>query len=66
MPNPDKRWLCTKELANYTGYSASFFEKLRCYGGGPPFYKIGRNVRYQIEDVENWLELKRCDAGFGA
>ena len=66
MARPLKNWYCTKELAHYTDLSASFFEKLRCYGGGPPFYKIGRNVRYQIEDVDAWLELKRCDAGFGA
>ena len=57
---------CTKRLATYTGLSPSFFEKLRCYGGGPPFYRIGRGVRYKIKDVDAWLELKRCDARFSA
>ena len=63
MTFPKRTWLCTKELATYTGYSESFFEQLRCYGGGPPFYKIHHSVRYRIEDVEAWLEEHRSEPG---
>lgn len=57
------QWLCTKEVAAYTGYSPSFFEKLRCYGGGPAFYKVRGRVRYKLSDVDEWLEAMRCEAG---
>ena len=32
----------------------------RCRGGGPPFVKIGRLVRYRPEDVEQWIESRRA------
>ena len=31
----------------------------RTRGGGPPFVKIGRLVRYKAEDVDAWVEARR-------
>jgi len=28
-------------------------------GGGPAFVKVGRLVRYRVEDVESWLDSRR-------
>lgn len=31
----------------------------RSRGGGPPFVKVGRLVRYRPQDVEAWIESRR-------
>jgi len=31
----------------------------RCRGGGPPFYKIGRLVRYRLSEVEAFIDSRR-------
>jgi hypothetical protein len=36
--------------------SVSTLEKLRCRGGGPPFRRFGRDVRYPYNDLESWIE----------
>lgn len=34
----------------------------RCRGGGPPFIRVGRLVRYRPEDVEAWIESRRVSS----
>lgn len=62
-----KRMLRTPEAAAYCGSSASTFEKLRLFGGGPRYIKIGRRVVYDPVDLDAWIaENKRrntSDAG---
>ena len=41
--------------AHYTNQSRSRLEKLRCFGGGPEFYKLGRRVVYDSADLDTWL-----------
>jgi hypothetical protein len=36
--------------------SVSTLEKLRCCGGGPPFRRFGRDVRYPHDHLESWIE----------
>ncbi len=49
-----------KEAAVFLGVSVSHLAKLRCWGGGPIFCKVGtRGVGYRIEDLKIWLD-KRC------
>ena len=36
-------------------------EKLRVVGGGPRYFKVGKSVRYRLEDVDEWLNA-RCAA----
>jgi predicted DNA-binding transcriptional regulator AlpA len=38
-----------------TGLSVSTLEKLRVYGTGPAFYKLGRRVVYRRSDLESWM-----------
>jgi predicted DNA-binding transcriptional regulator AlpA len=45
----------TKQLAEYLSLSEALLNNLRAYGIGPVYMKIGRLVRYRIEDVDNWL-----------
>jgi len=54
-----KRRVSTAKLARETDTSESFWNKLRVYGDGPPFLKVGRRVVYDMDDVEQWLELRR-------
>ncbi len=45
----------TKQLAEYLSLSEALLNNLRAYGIGPVYMKIGRLVRYRIEDVDKWL-----------
>jgi predicted DNA-binding transcriptional regulator AlpA len=47
------------EAASYCGSSASTFAKLRLYGGGPRFVKLGRRVVYDPVDLNAWLAAHR-------
>ena len=51
--------LNTDEAAAYCGSTGSTFEKLRVYGGGAIFHKIGRKVAYDPADLDAWLYAKR-------
>ena len=44
-----------KEAASYVGLSKSSLDKLRCFGGGPRFFKLGRAVIYDIADLDTWV-----------
>lgn len=53
--------LDTAEAAKRLKLSSSMLEKLRVYGGGPAYLKLGRSVRYRVEDLSRWLEDRvRC------
>lgn len=41
--------------AMHAGVSTSNLNKLRCHGGGPRYYKIGRRVVYDLADIDSWL-----------
>ncbi|MBF0612981.1 MAG: helix-turn-helix domain-containing protein [Magnetococcales bacterium] len=47
----------TIAAAQYVGCSRSKLEKLRLYGDGPLFIKIGRTVVYRRQDLDAWLEM---------
>jgi predicted DNA-binding transcriptional regulator AlpA len=52
----DIRRVNVREAAAYIGISKSKMDKLRCYGGGPRYFKIGDRVVYAITDLDAWLE----------
>jgi hypothetical protein len=47
--------LSDRELSRVTRRSRSSLQKDRLKGGGVPFIRIGRLVRYRAADVEAWL-----------
>jgi predicted DNA-binding transcriptional regulator AlpA len=51
--------LSTEAAASYTGLSASTLSKLRVFGGGPRYLKLGRRVAYDVADLDAWLASKR-------
>lgn len=51
--------LTVEAAAEYTGLSVSTLNKLRVFGGGPVFLKLGRRVVYEAADLDVWLASKR-------
>jgi len=70
MKNSDtenRRLLTEKQTAEYLGISCHTLRQQRHTGpiGGEgripfiPFVKIGRNIRYDIEELEQWIKRLR-------
>jgi predicted DNA-binding transcriptional regulator AlpA len=57
MPQPE--YLDTPAVSELTGISQSTLEKWRVYGGGIPFIKARRSVKYALEDVRAWMADRR-------
>jgi hypothetical protein len=57
MQSPE--YFNTKQAAQRYGLSASWLSKLRVFGGGSPYLKIGRRVVYERSAFENWLDAHR-------
>jgi hypothetical protein len=47
------------QAADYTNISKSSLDKLRVYGGGPLYIKVGARVIYDRVDLDAWLEGKK-------
>lgn len=62
IENYAKRAFTEKEASQYIGMSRSFLRQARMEGSrvnrtpAPNFIKIGRSVRYMIEDLDQWLD----------
>jgi predicted DNA-binding transcriptional regulator AlpA len=52
----------TPQAADFVKLSVPTLNKLRTYGGGPPFIKLGtRRIAYLKSDLEEWLaSCPRC------
>ena len=48
-----------KTAARMFGLSVSWFQKRRSYGDGPPYYKIGGAIRYDVSELQEWMR-RRC------
>jgi excisionase family DNA binding protein len=46
--------LTTEQAAEYLGVSESWLAGSRVRGDGPPFYKLGRAVRYIRATLDDW------------
>ena len=49
-----------KRLAEKSGYSARTLQKWRVKGGGPPYFKRGRSVRYDEDEALAFLHAIRA------
>ena len=59
MQTLEHRKVSAPEAAQYLGISASTLSKLRVFGGGPKFHKLGRRVVYDIRDLDGWFEARQ-------
>ena len=56
--NENCELLNSREAAYRLGLKTNTLEGWRLKGFGPKFIKVGRNVRYRISDLDEWLESR--------
>lgn len=49
-----------RKLSETTGIPQSTLAKMRLFGTGPKYSKIGRSVYYAVSDVQQWLAERSC------
>jgi len=52
------RFMSPEEFADYLGVPVGSVYAWRYKGAGPRAMKVGRHVRYRVEDVEAWIEAQ--------
>lgn len=55
----EKRWISEKEVSTMTGRALPTLRNDRFLGRGLPYSKMGKSVRYLIDDVVNYMEARR-------
>lgn len=58
-------YMGVKEVARYTGLSKSTLDKLRHFGGGPRYFKLGRTIKYEQSEIDNWIKLRTRSCTWG-
>ncbi|MBB5685657.1 helix-turn-helix transcriptional regulator [Sphingobium boeckii] len=51
----DETVVDTAIAAKRLGLSKKTLTNRRIYGGGPPFLKMGKAVRYRVSDLDAWV-----------
>ena len=54
-----ERLLTPKEAAHFLSVSGSWLAKARMRGDGPPFTRVGRNVRYSEAALIQWMRSQQ-------
>lgn len=52
------KYLSTAQASRETGFSVPWFERSRWDGSGPPYIKVGRAVRYPVDDLHVWMRQR--------
>ena len=50
-----------QQAAEYLNCSVALLRKWRVFGGGPPYSKIGRLVRYREADLATYVNAHRIE-----
>jgi len=53
-----RKYTNTRGAASHLSCSESYLEKARVVGDGPRYVKVGRAVRYRIDDLDAWAEAR--------
>lgn len=56
MPAP--KYTNTRGAAEHLACSVRYLEKCRATGGGPHFHKLGRAVRYRIDELDAFANAR--------
>ena len=59
MMDAKPNYVTEHAVADLLGLSVRTLQKMRVNGDGPPFYKFGRRVLYDTEEVLNWAATRR-------
>ena len=60
-----RRLVKEREAAEFLGLSCGFLRASRLRnprGAGPPYIRVGRAVRYDLRDLEDWVRERRLTA----
>lgn len=57
------RWVDEKEVSKITRIAIQTLRNWRFQGTGPAYSKVGRAVRYRLDDVINFMEERRVNVG---
>lgn len=53
-------YITETEASKLTGMSVAWFQRDRWKGGGIPFVKMERSVRYNVRDLIDFMESRKC------
>lgn len=53
---PLRGWLTTRQLACRLSFSTRTLERWRAAGTGPPWHRVGRHIRYDLAEVDQWID----------
>ena len=59
--NGQVKYITEKEVSEITGRALSTLRNERFLGKGIPYFKIGKSVRYKLDDVIEFMESKRVE-----
>ena len=59
------RMLTEKEAARVLNCGRSTLAKYRSHGLGPHYFKLGRSVRYHINDLLDYMQSKKVETDGG-
>lgn len=49
-------YLTPAQAALLSGFSIRALESLRSRGIGPRYFRVGRSIRYRVDDLRIWVE----------
>ena len=56
-----KKYITEKEVSEITSRALSTLRNERFLGKGIPYIKIGKSVRYRLDDVIEYMEERRVE-----
>lgn len=56
------RLLSRTEVEMSFGLSRRYLEVSAVRGDGPPMIRIGRSVKYRVNDLRDWIEARRVSS----
>lgn len=59
MATPTREYLSPREVAALIGVPYKTLEKWRYFGGGPPFIKVVKTIRYARADIDAFMASQR-------
>jgi len=55
------RWLNEQQTARYIGMNRPWLRLQPMHHTGPAYIRLGRSIRYDIRDLDEWLSKHRVE-----
>jgi predicted DNA-binding transcriptional regulator AlpA len=65
LPAGEDRCLSERSVAAVLGASVALLRKWRRTGGGPPYLRVGKLVRYRLSDLRRFMDSCAVDPNAG-